>query len=140
MYENLEEKIKRILSLRQKIEAQLVLQQVAHEYRHDTFESIQKKEIEKLYCLKKGIDGLLLLVSEEERYILEMHLVAGMKWESVIEDYEKRWTYDKGIDKRSYIYRQQTAIKKIASYIRRYAKQIDFSWMDDPVFNACKKM
>lgn len=95
---------------------------------------MQNQEVAKLKCQIKGINGMLLLVSEEERMILSLHLVKGMKWESVISEYEKRWPYDKGTDKRSYIYRQQTALKKISSYITQYAKKIDFSWMDDLFF------
>jgi len=110
-----------------------MLHQVAIEYSPnestDSFIVIQRLE-----CLIKGIDALLLLVSEEERMILNLHLVYGMKWESVIEEYEKHWTYDRGTDKRTYLYRQQTALKKIALYVNQYSKKIDFSWMDDPFF------
>lgn len=130
---HLVEKIKRIISSQHKIKSMLMLHQVAIEYSlnesTDSFIVIQRLE-----CLLKGIDALLLLVSEEERMILILHLVYGMKWESVIEEYEKHWTYDRGTDKRTYLYRQQTALKKIALYVNQYSKKIDFSWMDDPFF------
>jgi len=130
---HLVEKIKRIISSQHKIKSMLMLHQVAIEYSPnestDSFIVIQRLE-----CLIKGIDALLLLVSEEERMILNLHLVYGMKWESVIEEYEKHWTYDRGTDKRTYLYRQQTALKKIALYVNQYSKKIDFSWMDDPFF------
>lgn len=133
MNDYVEEKIKRIISLYRQLEAQLLFHQVAAEYGEDAHGKNQ--EITRLSCLLKGIDGLLLLVSEEERMILRLHLIEGMKWESVITEYEKRWPYDKGTDKRTYIYRQQTALKKISSYINQYVKRIDFSWMADSYFD-----
>lgn len=131
--ENLEGRIKKILSMRRNLEAQLLFYQVDADYKQIDYK--QNSEITKLNCLLKGIDSLFLLVSEEERMILRLHLVEGMKWESVIAEYEKRWPYDRGADKRTYIYRQQTALKKISSYINRYAKKIDFSWMRDTIFD-----
>lgn len=133
MNENLEGRIKKILSMRRNLEAQLLFYQVDADYKQIDY--MQNSEITKLNCLLKGIDSLLLLVSEEERMILRLHLVEGMKWESVIAEYEKRWPYDRGADKRTYIYRQQTALKKISSYIIRYARKIDFFWMTDPIFD-----
>ncbi len=132
MNDNLEERVKKILSMRRKLEAQLLFYQIDADYKQKDY--MQNQEVAKLKCQIKGINGMLLLVSEEERMILSLHLVKGMKWESVISEYEKRWPYDKGTDKRSYIYRQQTALKKISSYITQYAKKIDFSWMDDLFF------
>lgn len=133
MNENLESRIKKILSMRRNLEAQLLFYQVDADYKQIDYK--QNSEIAKLNCLLKGIDSLFLLVSEEERMILRLHLVEGMKWESVIAEYEKRWPYDRGADKRTYIYRQQTALKKISSYINQYARKIDFSWMTDPDFD-----
>jgi len=130
--DNLEKRVKKILSMRRKLEAQLLFYQIDADYKQKDY--MQNQEVAKLKCQIKGINGMLLLVSEEERMILSLHLVKGMKWESVISEYEKRWPYDKGTDKRSYIYRQQTALKKISSYITQYAKKIDFSWMDDLFF------
>lgn len=132
MNDNLEERVKKILSMRRKLEAQLLFYQIDADYKQKDY--MQNQEVAKLKCQIKGVNGMLLLVSEEERMILSLHLVKGMKWESVISEYEKRWPYDKGTDKRSYIYRQQTALKKISSYITQYAKKIDFSWMDDLFF------
>ena len=132
MNDNLEERVKKILSMRRKLEAQLLFYQIDADYKQKDY--MQNQEVAKLKCQIKGINGMLLLVSEEERMILSLHLVKGMKWESVISEYEKRWPYDKGTDKRSYIYRQQTALKKISSYITQYAKKIDFSWMADLFF------
>lgn len=129
---NLDRKIKRILSSRRELEAQLLFYQVDAEYKQKDYSKNQ--EIAKLKCLLTGMDGLLLLVSEEERLILKLHLIEDMKWESVIAEYEKHWPYDKGTDKRTYIYRQQAALKKISSYVEQFAKKIDFSWMDDSFF------
>lgn len=133
MNEDLEGRIKKILSMRRKLEAQILFYQVDADYKQTDYR--QNSEITRLNCLLKGIDGLLLLVSEEERMILRLYLIEGMKWESVIAEYEKRWPYDKGADKRTYIYRQQSALKKMSSYVAQYAMKMDFFWMDDPLFN-----
>ena len=77
MNENLEGRIKKILSMRRNLEAQLLFYQVDADYKQIDY--MQNSEITKLNCLLKGIDSLLLLVSEEERMILRLHLVEGMK-------------------------------------------------------------
>lgn len=130
---NLEARIKHILSMRRKLEAQLRFFRVEANYKQNEY--MHTAEIKKINCLIEGIDGLLLLVSQEERMILKLHLLEGMKWESVIVEYEKCWPYDKGADKRTYIYRQQIALKRISAYVEQYASKIDFSWMDDSIFN-----
>ncbi len=36
---------------------------------------------------------------------------------------------------RTYIYRQQVAIKKMRYYVERYADTFDFSWLEDPLID-----
>ncbi len=89
----------------------------------------------RIHRLLEGIDGLLLLVSEEERYIIELHLVEGMKWETVMEEYGKRWASEMSRVERTYKYRQQGALRKMEDYIEHYADIFDFSWLDDPLID-----
>ena len=77
MNDNLEKRVKKILSMRRKLEAQLLFYQIDADYKQKDY--MQNQEVAKLKC-------------------------------------------------------QQTALKKISSYITQYAKKIDFSWMDDLFF------
>ena len=128
MIGDLELRIKTLITIRQKIQAYLIFCEI------DSKVSVCSYMV-RLQHLLKGIDGLLLLVSEEERFILETHLIKGMKWESTIMEYQQRWAYDVGTDQRSYLYRQSVAIRKISRYIEKYSSKIDFSWLKDPLID-----
>lgn len=80
----LEQRLKLLICARQKLQAMLVLYNVSETYTQKSLYDIQKNEVRHLRCLLDGIDGLLLLVSEEEQFILKMHLVKGLKWETTI--------------------------------------------------------
>ena len=129
MANDTESRIRLLLSVRHKLQAQLVFYNISYQLESA---DVYTKRIQRLL---NGIDGLLLLVTEEERCILELHLVEGMKWESVIEEYMKRWPYEMSKVERTYKYRQQGALKKMRYYVERYADTFDFSWLEDPLID-----
>ena len=128
MASNIEDRIRLLLSVRLKLQAQLIFHNLSYCNKAEKYN-------ERIQRLLDGIDGLLLLVTEEERFILELHLVKGMKWETVMEEYIKRWPYEMSIVERTYKYRQQRAIKKMRYYLERYSDTFDFSWLEDPLID-----
>lgn len=136
MSRNLEQRIKLLICARQKLQAQLVFYDVAKKYNPSDTTDEQGIYTQRLRCLVDGVDGLLLLVSEEERFILETHLIKGSKWEATILEYHKRWPFDAGTEQHTFINRQRTAIRKMRYYIERYEQYIDFSWLDDPMIDG----
>lgn len=128
-----EEKIKMLLSVRHKLQAQLLFYNAVASTGSQTSSPALEAYVARVKCLLGGIRGLLLLLTEDEAFLLELHLVQGMKWEAVMEVQEKRWSFESGISKRTYLNRQQAAIKKIKHHMDYYAELFDFSWLDDPL-------
>lgn len=131
MVSNPERKIKMLISAHHKLLAQVALYEAQQKDTPRSPTAEMEAYVTRLKRLLEYIDCLMLLVSEEERYILELHLISGMKWESVMAEYQNRWPYDKGTDKRTYLYRQQAALKKMSAFIKQYSNRFDFSWLDD---------
>lgn len=135
MVSNIEDRIRLLLSVRLKLQAQLIFYNLSYCNKPENAKPPTEKYAERIQRLLDGIDGLLLLVTEEERFILELHLVKGMKWETVMEEYIKRWPYEMSTVERTYKYRQQVAIRKMRYYVERYADTFDFSWLEDPLID-----
>ena len=135
MVGNIEERIRLLISVRRKLQAQLIFCRIScnDDLKNTIF--LTKTCHARVQRLLEGIDGLLLLVTEEERFILELHLVDGLKWETVIEEYCKRWTSEISHVERTYKYRQQGALRKMKDYIVSNEDMFDFSWLDDPLID-----
>lgn len=130
---NVGERIRLLISVRRKLQAQLIFCQLSCDRSREN--GVPYDYLVRIHRLLEGIDGLLLLVSEEERCIIELHLVEGMKWETVMEEYCKRWASEMSRVERTYKYRQQGALRKMEDYIERYADIFDFSWLEDPLID-----
>lgn len=133
MISSLEVKIKMLLSVHHILLAQMGFLSAQRIYSKDSFSNEQKRYTERIACLISGSHGLLRLITEEDAYILELHLIRGLKWQLVIYEYEKQWPTETGICMRTYMNRQQQAIRKIADEVNALSCTIDFSWLDDPL-------
>ncbi len=90
MASDTESRIRLLLSVRHKLQAQLIFYNLSYCNKPKNTKPPAEKYAERIQWLLDGLDGLLLLVTEEERYVLELHLMEGMKWETVMEKYIKR--------------------------------------------------
>lgn len=135
MPSHLERKVKALISAHHKLLALVNICEIQQQYAPNLVQPEAEAYLLRLKCLLNGIDTLLLLVPEEERFILTLHLVDRMKWESVVTEYQRRWPYDAGTDMRTYLYRQQSAFRKICHFIEHFSGSLDFSWLDDPIIN-----
>ena len=133
MESNIEDRIRLLMSVRRKLQAHLIFCQLSREGNRENV--APNNYLVRIHRLLEGIDGLLLLVTEEERYIIELHLVGGMKWETVMEEYGKRWASEMSRVERTYKYRQQGALRKMEDYVEHYAGIFDFAWLDDPLID-----
>jgi hypothetical protein len=132
---NVEDRIRLLISVRLKLQAQLIFCKISCNDKPKNAALLTETYPARIRRLLDGIDGLLLLVTEEVRYILELHLVEGMKWETVMEEYGKRWTSEMSRVERTYKYRQQGALRKMSGYLECYAGILDFSWLYDPIID-----
>lgn len=134
MINPIESKIKRLLSVRRRLEAQLKFYYNLRDY-PKTSKAIPYSEVyaTRLQCLIRGTDGFLLLITEEEKTVVTLHLLQHLKWDMVIEACERIWPSTTGKTPRRYKYLQQTALRKMIEHVQRYASTIDFAWLDDPL-------
>lgn len=135
MSSNIEERIRLLLSVRRKLQALFIFGNMTQENAPEKATPSLDERIVRIQRLLDGIDGLLLLVSAEEKSLLELHLADAMKWETAIEAYRKLWPAEQSEVKKTYQLRQQGALRKIRYYVERYAETLDFSWLDDPLID-----
>lgn len=135
MDDNVESRIRLLISVRRKLQAQLIFSKLSGTDTAIKYSLVTETYVARIRCLLEGIDGLLLLVTEEERLILQLHLVEGLKWETVMEAYGKVWTSEMSRVERTYKYRQQGAIKKMCMHVEQFSDVLDFSWLEDPMID-----
>ena len=135
MANNLESQIKVLFSIQRRVQAQLGFYRIQEAYNLQSITNDAINYVRRLQCFILGSHSLLLILSEEEALLIELHLVKGLKWESTIYEYEKKYPFEMGTNKRTYMNRQQSAIRKIADYVTSYSDRFDFSWLQDPLIN-----
>ena len=140
MSAKVEKRIRLLLCVRHKLEALLIFGNTTRESSPEMATPQLDEYLARGKLLHDGIDGLLLLVSDEERSLLELHLVAGMKWLAVMDAYRARWPAETSDVERTYELRQKEAIRKMSCYVERYASTFDFSWLDDPLIDELIKV
>lgn len=135
MSSNIEERIRLLLSVRRKLQALFIFAKLPQKNTSEKATPSSDVNITRIQRLLDGSDGLLLLVSAEEKSLLEQHLVDAMKWETAIAAYRRMWPAEHSEVKKTYQLRQQGALRKIRYYVERYANTFDFSWLDDPLID-----
>lgn len=72
-----------------------------------------------------AIRAWLLLLYEEERFVITRHLFDGFTWPMVVKDYEARWGVQDGKAERTLKRYQRTALQKIANFIEKNGLEPD---------------
>ena len=76
-----------------------------------------RAELEKQYnelILKKGIiECWIQLLPDDERFLIQTHMIQGLDWAKTIAEYDKRWGPMNGRSERSLKRTQARAIKRI---------------------------
>jgi hypothetical protein len=76
-------------------------------------------QLEKLWVLSEQsamIDSWLEMLSEDEAYVVRRHLIDGIDWPRIADEYDKRWgEYTK--TQRTLMRYQKSALEKIQSFM-----------------------
>ena len=79
-------------------------------------ESEQKKRLEEMRKNKRMIENWLSILSDEERCIIQLHLIDGKSWKRIEAEYEQKDEYEYRATRTLMRYQQQ-ALKKIEEYV-----------------------
>ena len=71
----------------------------------------QKKRLEEMRKNKRMIENWLSILSDEERYIIQLHLIDGKSWKRIEAEYEQKDEYEYRATRTLMRYQQQ-ALKK----------------------------
>ena len=76
----------------------------------------QKKRLEEIRKNKRMIENWLSILSDEERCIIQLHLIDGKSWKRIEAEYEQKDEYEYRATRTLMRYQQQ-ALKKIEEYV-----------------------
>ena len=76
----------------------------------------QKKRLEEMRKNKRMIENWLSILSDEERCIIQLHLIDGKSWKRIEVEYEQKDEYEYRATRTLMRYQQQ-ALKKIEEYV-----------------------
>ena len=76
----------------------------------------QKKRLEEMRKNKRMIENWLSILSDEERCIIQLHLIDGKSWKRIEAEYEQKDEYEYRATRTLMRYQQQ-ALKKIEEYV-----------------------
>lgn len=76
----------------------------------------QKKRLEEVRKNRRMIENWLSILSDEERNIIQLHLIDGKSWKRIEAEYEQKDEYEYRATRTLMRYQQQ-ALKKIEEYV-----------------------
>lgn len=79
--------------------------------------STDSPESKMVYRKLAVIQAWLMLLYEEERFVITQHLFEGFTWPMVVKNYETRWGVQDGKAERTLKRYQRTSLQKIADFI-----------------------
>lgn len=93
-----------------------ILQNCMHspKYNHNTTIST---DLHNALLLTNIIETCLSLLSEEERFVTDLHLIQNYKWDDIEILFENRWGKANGRSERTLKRMQENALKKITAFI-----------------------
>lgn len=133
--DNLDGKIRKLLTMSRQLNAQLTFLNILCKWKPDSLTPQRVAYLKRIEILVESIKGLMLLVSEDEAFVLDRHLVNGIDWSRVTVEYGKKWGLEYGKSERTIICYQHNALNKIEEHIKSHSDKIDFSWLDDPLIH-----
>ncbi len=82
--------------------------------KHKTLTPEQLKQMNDLEDWLACIDSMLRSLSDDERFVIQRHLVDGIDWNRIIAEYEMKWGAKNGRCRRTLIRYQNSALTKLA--------------------------
>lgn len=102
--------IKKIIIMYRKIESDIIMFKALN---------INRNTFEKRKRQKQIIDSWLYLLNEYERWIVKVHLISGLSWPLVVNEFEKKWGKEQARDERTLKRVQAKAINKIKNNVEK---------------------
>lgn len=82
--------------------------------KHKILTREQLKQMNDLEDWLACIDSMLRSLSDDERFVIQRHLVDGIDWNRIIAEYEMKWGAKNGRCRRTLIRYQNSALTKLA--------------------------
>ena len=82
--------------------------------KHKILTQEQLKQMNDLEDWLACIDSMLRSLSDDERFVIQRHLVDGIDWNRIIAEYETKWGAQNGRCRRTLIRYQNSALTKLA--------------------------
>lgn len=121
-----EEDVKKIITLRGEIELELgICKAQCHALEKETPQ--MQTRIRKLEKTIMSIDSLFAVLSENEAFVIQRHVLDQLDWPQIIKEYKDKWGTEAEKTVRSFQVCQTKALTKITNTIN---KRLDFDWID----------
>ncbi len=121
-----EEDVKRLFSLRGEIELEFGVCKAQLVACPEDMPQEMKRRISKLESQLMTIDSLFAVLSENEAFVIRLHLLAELDWQQITKEYVNRWGSEAEKSTRSFQIYQTKALRKIAHTINT---RLDPSWL-----------
>ena len=126
----LEESIRGLFAMRRHYEAdQILLEQIRISKEQ---EDANQPAQERIARALGTIQGFLALLPEDERFVIQRHLIDGIDWTRIGAEYEMKWGRTHGKERRTLMSYQKRGLTRIAAYINEREGRCDFSWLTAP--------
>ena len=88
-----------------------------------------RTKIAKMHKMCDGLEALYSLLSENERQVIQRHVVDGLDWSCLGAEFGEKWGMENQKSKRSLMNYANSAFKKMTSYVHANQTVFDFSWL-----------
>ncbi len=122
----MEDEIKQLIKQRRPLEAEV---QILRSGFAENVQIVGSGKVERINSLVKQIilvDGWLLLLTEDEAYVIKRHLIDGIDWPRIAVEYKGIWGEDYAKSERTLKTYQQRALSKIVKFTKEQNTYPDF--------------
>ncbi len=109
--------VKNLLKAKPEIEAEIEVIQAQLAFDASFTDSLANDRVIRLEQQLRLIDSLYVLLSEDEKFIIQRHMIDGLDWPRVIKEYVDKWGIENEKSTRSFQIYQTKGLRKIANVI-----------------------
>ncbi len=114
-----DEDVKMFFSRRGEIEMELGICRARYHNREDSMPPSTRERIDQLERDLMTIDSMFCVLSSNERFVVQMHVIEQLDWSQVMGEFVKRWGTDSEKTIRSLQVYQTKALKKVANIMNQ---------------------
>ena len=122
-----EDDVKRLFSLRGIITMDLGMCKAQYFHHPEAAPPEMVSRIERLERQLMTLDSLFSVLTKNEAFVIQAHLLEGLTWPQIAQKYVDEWRPEEERTLRTFKNYQASALKKIT---RALNERIDFSWDD----------